>query len=151
MAALSGVKVIATASADSARRAERSGAALVVDYRSPTWPAEVRYWTDGEGVDAAVNAVPGQAKVILDLVRDNGRLATITSDAPASVRGIQVSQIYVAPDGPRLQRLIATLASGELNIETSVVYPLADAAKALEQVRRGSGGGTIILDVNGPE
>jgi NADPH:quinone reductase-like Zn-dependent oxidoreductase len=149
IAALSGARVIATASAQDAKRAERSGAALVVDYRSPKWFSEVRNSTGGEGVDAAVNAVPGQASVILDLVRDNGRLATITSDPPARVRGIEVSQIYVAPDGARLQRLVAMLASGALRIEVTAVYPLARAREALEHVRRGSGGGTVVLGVQG--
>ncbi len=146
-AAVSGAKVIATASPTSAKRAEQSGAALVVDYRSPNWPAEVRDSTDGRGVDAAVNAVPGRAGAIVDLVRDNGKLATITSDPLASVRGIQVSQIYVTPDGARLERLVAALAVGKLNLEVSAVYPLAGAAKALEHVRRGSRGGTVILRV----
>jgi NADPH:quinone reductase-like Zn-dependent oxidoreductase len=149
IAAISGAKVIATASAQSAKRTEQCGATLVVDYRSPNWFAEVRNWTAGQGVDGAVNAVPGQAQVILDLVRDHGRLATITSDPPASVRGIDVSQIYVAADGTRLQRLVGTLASGALTLETSAVYPLAAAAEALEHVRRGSGGGSIVLDVEG--
>jgi NADPH:quinone reductase-like Zn-dependent oxidoreductase len=149
IAAISGAKVIATASPSSARRAEQSGAGLVVDYRSPRWAAEVRGFTGGQGVDAAVNAVPGQATVIVDLVRDKGRLATITSDPPESARGITVSQIFVAPDGARLERLAAALASGALSLEVSAAYPLAGAAEALEHVRRGSGGGTIVLGVDG--
>jgi NADPH:quinone reductase-like Zn-dependent oxidoreductase len=42
IAAISGTKVIATASAESASRAEESGATLVLDYRSPKWFAEVQ-------------------------------------------------------------------------------------------------------------
>jgi NADPH:quinone reductase-like Zn-dependent oxidoreductase len=151
LAAISGAKVIATASAKSAKRAQQSGAALVVDYSSPKWPTEVRAATGGEGVDAAVNAVPQQARAVLKLVRDNGRLATITSDPPAKTRGIEVSQIFVAPDGARLQRLVAMLAIGALDIEMSAVYPLAAAAQALEHVGRGSGGGTVVLRVDGKD
>ena len=149
MAALSGAKVIATASTRSAGRAQQSGAALVVDSRSSGWLADVRAWTAGLGVDAAVNAVPGQASAVLDVVRDKGRLATITSDPPASVRGVEVRQIYVAPDGARLQQLAAMLASGAVNLTVSAVYPLEAAADALEHVRRGSGGGTVVLRVKG--
>jgi hypothetical protein len=36
----------------------------------------------------------------MELVADNGRLATITGDPPAAERGIQVSHVYLAPDGP---------------------------------------------------
>jgi NADPH:quinone reductase-like Zn-dependent oxidoreductase len=148
IAANAGARVIATAGAKSARRATQSGAALVVDYRSPKWLAEIRDATAGAGVDAAVNAVPGQASTILDLVRDNGSLATITSDPPTSVRGIQVSQIYVGPDGARLEQLVTLLATEMLTIEVGAIYPLAGAAEALAHVRRGSGGGTIVLAVN---
>jgi hypothetical protein len=100
-------------------------------------------------LDAAVNADPGQAGAILDLVRDNGRLATITSDPPASARGIRVSQIYVALDGARLGRLGAALVAGVLSLEVSAVHPLAGAARARDQVRRGSGGGMVILGLGG--
>jgi hypothetical protein len=60
-----------------------------------------------------------------------------------------VTQIYVAPDGTRLGRLVAALAAGVLSLDVSVVHPLAGAAQALEQVRRGSGGGTVILGFGG--
>ena len=149
LAAISGAKVMATASAKSAKRAQQSGAALVVDYGSPKWRTEVRTSTGGEGVDAAVNAVPQQASAVLELVHDNGKLTTITSDPPASTRGIEVSQIYVAPDGVRLKRLVAMLASGGLDLDVRAAYPLAAAAEALEHVRRGSGGGTVVLRVDG--
>jgi NADPH:quinone reductase-like Zn-dependent oxidoreductase len=148
LAALTGATVIATAGEQSARRAQRSGAGLVVDYRSSRWLAEIRDSTGARGVDAAVNAVPGGARTVLDLVGDNGRLATITSDPPPSARGIRVRQIYVSPDGPRLQRLVGVLASGMINLEVNAVYPLGAAADALEQVRRGSGGGTVVLRIN---
>jgi hypothetical protein len=69
-----------------------------------------------------VNAVPGPASVILELVRNNGRLAIITSDPPASVRGIQVKQIYVAPDGARLRWLVAMLAAGALQLAVSAAF-----------------------------
>jgi NADPH:quinone reductase-like Zn-dependent oxidoreductase len=148
LAALTGATVIATAGERSARRAQESGARLVVDYRSSGWPAEIRDSTNGRGVDAAVNAVPGGASTVLDLVGDNGRLATITSDPPPTARGIRVRQIFVSPDGARLRRLVGMLASGQINLEVRAVYPLGAAADALEHVRRGSGGGTIVLRVN---
>jgi NADPH:quinone reductase-like Zn-dependent oxidoreductase len=148
LAALSGANVIATAGPGSTERAKEAGAALVVDSSSPKWATEVRSLTRGNGVDGAVNAVPGQASTVLGVVRDNGRLATITSDPPASVRGVQVRQIYVPPDGGRLHRLTAELASGAVNINVTAVYPLDAAAEALAHVRRGSAGGTVVLRVN---
>jgi NADPH:quinone reductase-like Zn-dependent oxidoreductase len=144
--AISGTKVIATAKRRQRKSYRRSVATLVLDYRSPQWIAEVRNSTGGEGEDAPVNAVPGRASMILELIRDNDRLTTITfRTRPASVRCIQISHIYMAPDRGRLQRVVAVLASGTLSIETSAVYSLGEAADALEYVRRGSEGRTIVL------
>src|SRR4051794_32964206 len=56
------------------------------------------------GFDAAVNAAPGGAASPVRLVRDRGRLTTITSDPPAGERQITVTTLYVRPDGPQLAR-----------------------------------------------
>ena len=81
-------------------------------------------------MDGAVNAVPGQAGVVLELVHDGGRLATITSDPPPTVRGVEVQQIYVSPDGAELKALVARLASAAINLAVTAVYPLTAAAAA---------------------
>ena len=47
---------------------------------------------------------PGQVRA-LGGIKDGGRLATITSDPPDPGRGIEVRQVDIAPDGPRLARL----------------------------------------------
>jgi NADPH:quinone reductase-like Zn-dependent oxidoreductase len=91
-----GAMVIATAGSDSASRVTALGAATVLDYHRPDWPDQVRKLTQG-GVDAAANAVPSGAVLALRGVRDHGRLATITSDPPASERGITVQAVFVAP------------------------------------------------------
>jgi NADPH:quinone reductase-like Zn-dependent oxidoreductase len=62
-AALYGAKVVATASGQTAPRTETCGAALVLECRSPDWRAQVRDWTGGKGVDAAVNAVPADREL----------------------------------------------------------------------------------------
>jgi hypothetical protein len=77
-----------------------AGAAHVLDRRAPDWPGRVRRLTAGRGADLAVNAAPGGAADAITAVRDGGRLVTITSDPPAADRGIEVRQVYVAPDGP---------------------------------------------------
>src|SRR5262249_27807783 len=95
-----GAEVIATAGPHSAARVADAGATHVLDRRSPDWPGRVRELTGGRGVDVAANAAPGGAAHALGAVKDGGRLATITSDPPGAERGIEVRQVYVAPDGP---------------------------------------------------
>jgi NADPH:quinone reductase-like Zn-dependent oxidoreductase len=142
---LRGAQVIATAGQASRQRVSALGAHHVIDYHDRDWPEQVRAITEGRGVPAAVNAVPGYAADAIRAVADNGRLATITSDPPAEERGITVSNVYVRPDGSQLRKLAEQFADGELAIPVASTYRLVDAAAALAQTISGHAGGAIIL------
>jgi NADPH:quinone reductase-like Zn-dependent oxidoreductase len=140
-----GAEVIATAGARSAARVSATGAAHVLDHRSPDWPGQVRALTGGRGADLAVNAAPGGAARALGAVKDGGALATITSDPPRAERGVQVSQVYVAPDGPRLARLGELLAAGAISVTVRAPFPLEHAADALACLQQGTNGQAVVL------
>jgi NADPH:quinone reductase-like Zn-dependent oxidoreductase len=145
LGALRGAQVIATAGQASQQRVSALGADQVIDYRDRDWPEQVRAITGGQGVAAAVNAVPGYAADAIRAVADNGRLATITSDPPAEERGITVSNVYVRPDGAQLRTLAKQFADGKLAVPVASTYRLADAAAALAQTTSGHAGGAIVL------
>jgi NADPH:quinone reductase-like Zn-dependent oxidoreductase len=147
LAAGLGAEVIATAGTGAADRVTAAGATHVVDGHEPDWPGHVRRLTAGRGVDLAVNAAPGGAADAITAVRDGGRLVTITSDPPAADRGIEVREVYVAPDGTRLARLGELLAAGTIQVTVGASYPLDEAERALARVRRGSGGQAVVLRV----
>jgi len=147
LAAGLGAEVIATAGPDAAARVTAAGAAHVLDRRAADWPDQVRRLTAGRGVDLAVNAAPAGAADAITAVRDGGRLVTITSDPPAADRGIDVGEIYVAPDGARLARLGKLLAAGTIRVTVGAAYRLEEAERALALVRRGAGGQAVVLQV----
>jgi NADPH:quinone reductase-like Zn-dependent oxidoreductase len=140
-----GAEVIATAGAHSAARVSAAGATHVIDRRSPDWPGQVRALTGGHGADLAANAAPGGAARALGAVKDGGRLATITSDPPAAERGVEVSQVYVAPDGPRLARLGELLAAGTISVTVRAPFPLEHAADAITCLHQGTNGQAVVL------
>jgi NADPH:quinone reductase-like Zn-dependent oxidoreductase len=143
LAARRGARVIATAG--QAGRARALGAAHVIDYHEPDWPAQVRALTSGGvGVDAAVNAARSGSADAVRAVRDGGRLATITGDLPQADRGIALSDIVVVPDGARLARLVPLLAPDAITVGAS--YPLAEAAAAMARLRQGTHGAAIVLE-----
>jgi NADPH:quinone reductase-like Zn-dependent oxidoreductase len=144
LAAHRGATVIATAGPDSADRLAALGAATVLDYHQPDWPKQVRALTQG-GVDAAANAVPSGAVQAIRAVRDRGRLATITSDPPATERDITVRAVLVAPDGRRLSGLVQLLAQGVLTVSVGERFPLEQGAAALAQVGHGPPGSAVVL------
>ena len=143
VAAHRGARVIATAG--EATRARALGAAHVIDYHEPDWPAQVRALTSGGGgVHAAVNAARSGSADAVRAVRDGGRLATITGGLPAAERGIALSDIVVVPDGTRLARLVPLLAPDAITVGAS--YPLAEAAAAMARLRQGTHGAAIVLE-----
>ncbi len=139
-----GAIVYATAGARSHEAVRAAGAADVVNYQDLNWPAQIRALRGGRGVDFAVNAAPGGADAALAAVRDGGRLVSITSGLPAQERSIEMSSVYVAPDGPRLAGLAQLAAAGAIGVDVGRRYPLDAAAAALAQVRQAAGQAIVL-------
>jgi NADPH:quinone reductase-like Zn-dependent oxidoreductase len=145
LAAGLGARVIATAGPASAARLKGYGAFAVLDYHAPDWQAQAFKLAEGH-VPVAVNAVRDAAASIMELVADDGRLATITGDPPPTVRGIRVSNVYVEPDGTSLERLAEDFSERGLTIPIARVCGLAEASVALSDVVSGRPGGGVVID-----
>jgi NADPH:quinone reductase-like Zn-dependent oxidoreductase len=139
LAARAGLHVTATASPSSTPRLRRLGAETVIDYHDPHGLEHA----DGP-FDAAVIAAVGTAAAALRVVRDGGRLCSLTSDAPPAQRGITASNLYVRPDGQELARLADTLTDGTLEVQPEVL-PLQDGGVALTRVLAGRTGGRKLV------
>lgn len=125
-------------------RVSRAGATNIVDYHDREWREQILAATGGRGVDAAANAARGGAATALRAVRDGGRLATITSDAPERERGIEVSAVYVRPDGRQLERASQELGAGRLEFRLGAQLPVPEADAALAQAMAGRGGAVAL-------
>jgi len=143
LAAARGARVTVTASSGSHDRLFKLGAAHVVDYHDPDWADAAAATAGAGGFDAAVNAAPGGAASAVHLVRDRGRLTTITSDAPADERQIKITTLYVRPDGPQLRALVERIDTNA--VEPGHVFPAAAAGEALAAALSGTGGHPVTL------
>ncbi|OLB81874.1 MAG: hypothetical protein AUI14_01760 [Actinobacteria bacterium 13_2_20CM_2_71_6] len=139
LAAATGVEVTATASASATDRLRGIGAAQVVDYHDPTWPAQVRGHFDG-----ALTAASDTAAAALPLVRDGGRLCSLTSDAPPPQRGITSTNLYVRPDAAQLAQLARRFSQGTLHL-TPQPLPLNDGPAAYTRAAAARAGGKKIV------
>jgi NADPH:quinone reductase-like Zn-dependent oxidoreductase len=139
LAAAKGIEVTATASASAAERVRGLGATEVVDYHAPEWPAAVR-----GGFDAALVIATGTADAALPLVRDGGRLCSLTSDAPPEERGITSWNLYVEPNAAHLAQLAAQAAAGTLTLAPEPL-PLSEGPAAFARVVTGRAGGKKIV------
>jgi NADPH:quinone reductase-like Zn-dependent oxidoreductase len=145
LAAARGARVTAIASSTGHSRLVQLGAAHVLDYHDPAWVDAAAATAGADGFDAAVNAAPGGAASAVRLVRDKGRLTTITSDRPADERQITISTLYVRPDGPQLRALVELIGADTIGIEPGPVFPAAAAPEALAAALSGTGGHPVTL------
>jgi NADPH:quinone reductase-like Zn-dependent oxidoreductase len=134
-----GVEVTATASASATDRLRGLGAAQVVDYHDPNWPDHLH-----GRFDAALTAATDTAAAALPLVRDGGRLCSLTSDAPPPQRGITSTNLYVRPDAAQLARLAQQLSDGTLRLAPEPL-PLRDGPAAFNRVAAGRACGRKIV------
>jgi NADPH:quinone reductase-like Zn-dependent oxidoreductase len=139
LSAAMGVEVTATASASASDRLRGLGAAQVVDYHDPHWPDQVHGRFDG-----ALTAASGTAAAALPLVRDGGRLCSLTSDAPPPQRGITSTNLYVRPDAAQLADLAQRLGEGRLQLMPEPL-PLREGPAAFTRVAAGRTGGRKIV------
>jgi hypothetical protein len=100
---------------------------------------------DGNGVQAAANAVIGGAATAMSTLVDGGRLATITSDPPTADRAITVTNLYVRSDGRQLTRLATLFGRRELAMPSPRRCAVDDAAAALTQVAAGQARDGIVI------
>lgn len=110
----------------------------------------------GPGLENRVREIaPEGVTAVADFAGEvvNQSLVVLTeADRQISVTDPEVLQhggqlIWVRPDGQRLESLLAKIAEGRLSVDIDSVYPLAQAADALEKSKSGSPQGKIILDV----
>ncbi|WP_369394636.1 NADP-dependent oxidoreductase [Streptomyces sp. CG1] len=139
LAAAKGIEVTATASTAAAERLLGLGAMGVVDYHNPNWSAKVH-----GGFDAALIIATSTADAALPLLRDGGRLCSLTSDAPAEERGITSWDLYVEPNAAQLVQLAEQAAAGTLKLAPEPL-PLSEGPAAFARVVTGRAGGKKIV------
>ena len=131
-----GATVVATAAARHAERLRALGAEQIVDSHAADWAAHLT-----GGFDAVLVAAMGTAAAAVSVLRDGGRLCSITSDAPAGERNVVSTNLYVRPDAGQLGRLAAEAAEGRLTLDTQAVR-LEAAPPIAQQVTAGGSGAT---------
>ncbi|MFC9282217.1 zinc-binding dehydrogenase [Streptomyces collinus] len=125
----------ATASPAAAERLFGLGATEVVDYHDPDWAAQVR-----GGFDAALTIATSTADAALPLVRDGGRLCSLTWDAPPEERGITSWDLYIEHNAAQLLQLAEQAAAGTVKLAPEPV-PMSEGPAAFARVVTGRDGG----------
>lgn len=142
-----GIRIIGSASSKNHEYIKSLGAEMAVDYTSPDWKEEVRKWMP-DGVDSALAIQPGTAKDSMDVVKNGGKVITVSGDRVTAERNITVQQFLHQLD---LQHAIGNLAEeiaeGKINIIIEQVFPFEDAVKALEKTKTRHAKGKLVVSV----
>lgn len=121
------------------------GAEVVVDYNDPAWHEQIRQWLPG-GVDAAMAVQPGTSADSLSVVRDGGKLITISGDVVTPERNVHVEVVpHDADVKGALTHLMAEIARNDKRVEIERVYPFEEAQAALAKVQTRHARGKIVL------
>jgi len=154
-----GARVIASVrGADKARRIKPFGADEAMDYETEDVGQRVRDLTGGRGADVLFDTVGGpEFQDRARLIRPNGRIVM-----PGAAAGNQLSLSMNAmianqatlhfSKGSRPEEadtVLGLLASGELKVAYSHVFPLEEAAEAHRAIERREPIGRVLLDVAG--
>ncbi|MEO8850906.1 MAG: zinc-binding dehydrogenase, partial [Allobranchiibius sp.] len=147
MATRRGVRVVGSASPANHECLLSLGAELVVDYRDPGWPEQVRRWGAG-GVDAALAIQPDTPASSQDVVRDGGHLVTVSGDPVPPQRGARVEQFSHRADASKeMADVVEDVAFGRIRLVVEHVYPSDQALSALEKTETRHARGKLVVQV----
>lgn len=148
LAAARGVRVVGSASSKNHEYMRSLGAEKAVDYSNPDWQKQVREWMPG-GVDAALAIQPGTGVDSTAVVRNGGKVITVSGDSFAPERGITVLQFMHHRETRRqVIRLARDITAGQIQLVIERVYPFDRAIKALEKTETRHARGKIVVSVS---
>ena len=167
LARATGCRVITTAGTEEkCRFCEALGADRAVNYRDADWPAEVREFSGGRGVDVVLDMVAGPyVQKNLDCLAKEGRLAIIAflggPESELNLRVLLAKRLTITGSTLRpqsneekariaealAQHVLPLLAAGTVRPVIHATFPLAEAAAAHELMESGRHRGKIVLTV----
>ncbi len=147
LAIAKGIQVSASASLKNHDYMKSLGVLKAVDYNNIAWKNEINEWS-GRGVDAALAIQPGTAIESVEVVRNGGKLITVSGDngeVPA-IREISVEQMGHHQDTQeKVVKLVKSISKGEIHIVIEKEYPFDRAIEALEKTETRHARGKLVV------
>lgn len=142
-----GIRVIGSASSKNHEYMLSLGAEKVVDYSNPDWKDQVKQWVPG-GVDAALAIQLGTGEDSMDVVKDGGKVITVSGDKVDSERNIIVQQFQHQLDIQHaIGILIEDITAGKVHPVIEHVYSFEQALDALEKTETRHARGKLVVSM----
>lgn len=143
----SGIHIVGSASSKNHDHMLSLGAEKAVDYSEPNWKDQVKQWKPG-GVDAALAIQPRTGQDSLDVVRDNGKVITVSGDKVESERNIEAKQFqHKLSIQQAVDQLIKDIATDKVKLVLEHVYPFNEALDALKKTETRHARGKLVVSI----
>lgn len=141
------IRVISSASSKNHEYMRSLGAEETVDYQDPNWKSQVKQWMPG-GVDAALAIQPDTGMDSMDVVKNGGKVITVSGDEVVAERDITVRQFqHQLNMQEAIGDLMQDIVTDKVKIIIDHVYPFEEALKALEKTETRHGRGKLVVSV----
>lgn len=121
------------------------GANMTVDYNDVNWKTKIINQFQ-DGIDVALAIQPGTAKECLDLVKQNGRIITVSGDQIESTKGVKIDQfVHQFTLAEALETFLVDITEDKVMIEIKKVYSFNEAITALEKTETRHARGKLVV------
>lgn len=123
------------------------GVEKAVDYNNTNWKNKIIQWSNG-GVSAALAIQPGTGIESIEVVKDGGKLITVSGDNNAVIkeRNIVVQQMEHHNDTQqKVVELVNAISEGEIEVVIEKEYPFEQALDALRKTETRHARGKLIV------
>lgn len=142
-----GIRVMGSASSKNHEHMLSLGAEKAVDYSNPDWKDHVKQWIPG-GVDAALAIQLGTGEDSMDVVKDGGKVITVSGDKVESERNIIVKQFQHQLDIQHaIGMLVEDIAAGKIHPVIEHVYSFEKALDALKKTETRHARGKLVVSM----
>ena len=147
LAANKGIHISASASEKNHAYMQFLGVEKAVDYNNTNWKNKIIQWSNG-GVSAALAIQPGTGIESIEVVKDGGKLITVSGDNNAVIkeRNIVVQQMEHHNDTQqKVVELVNAISKGEIEVVIEKEYPFEQALDALRKTETRHARGKLIV------
>src|SRR5699024_8540359 len=139
-----GVHVIGSASSKNHEYMKSLGAEFTVDYTDPNWKTEVRK----QDVDAALAIQPGTGEDCLAVVKDGGKVITVSGDKLEPERNIDARQFqHQLQIQSTMNELMESIVANDIKVIIEKTHPFEDALQALEKTETRHARGKLVVEL----
>lgn len=149
LASAKGIHISASASEKNHDYMKSLGVEKTVDYNDAAWKNNVLEWS-GNGVGVALAIQPGTGTDSIKVVKDGGKLITVSgdNDTVKTERNISVEQVQHHNDTQqKVVELVAAISRGEIKIVIEKEYTFEQALEALEKTETRHARGKLVVKV----